>query len=72
MLVLVVLLLGPVASLRAQEAPRSASYWTKELSRQTDSTRKAEVLLFMAKDMETTDPAQHWPSPSTRSTWVRS
>ena len=56
MFILALLLLGPESSLLAQEAPRSASYWTKELSRQTDSTRKAEVLLFMAKDMEATDP----------------
>lgn len=54
--VLILTVLGPKSSLWAQDAPRSASYWAKELSRQTDSSRKAEVLLFMAKDMETTDP----------------
>lgn len=51
------LVVAPLAGLRAQEAPaRSASYWAKELARQTDSSRKAEVLLFMAKDLEATDP----------------
>lgn len=45
-----------IGELRAQDAPRPASYWAKELARQTDSTRKAEVLLFMAKDVEATDP----------------
>ena len=57
-IVFVLLFVLSPSALRAQEAPaRSASYWAKELARQTDSSRKAEVLLFMAKDMETTDPA---------------
>ena len=53
---LVGLLLGLTPSIWAQDAPRSLSYWEKELARQTDSARKAEVLLFMAKDMEASDP----------------
>lgn len=48
--------IGLPASLWAQDVPRSSSYWAKELARQTDSTRKAEVLLFMAKDIEPSDP----------------
>ncbi len=54
--ILVLLLVGSTSSLWAQDTPRSASYWARELSRQTDSSRKAEVLLFMAKDLEATDP----------------
>ncbi|GAB3959409.1 hypothetical protein GCM10028805_55470 [Spirosoma harenae] len=50
------LLFGLLSPLWAQNAPRSSSYWSNELGRQTDSTRKAEVLLFMAKDMEANDP----------------
>ncbi len=40
----------------SQNAPKSASHWQNVLGRQTDSTRKAEVLLFAAKDIEATDP----------------
>lgn len=58
-LVSFILWLLPVSGwLKAQDTPRPASYWAGELARQTDSTRKAEVLLFMAKDLETTDPNQ--------------
>jgi adenylate cyclase len=35
---------------------QTISRWEKELTRPSDSTRKAEVLLFIAKDYETTDP----------------
>lgn len=58
-LVVFLLLPGYLSPIWAQESPsRTASYWTDELTRQTDSTRKAEVLLFIAKDLETTDPNQ--------------
>src|SRR6218665_1984062 len=50
------LLTFSVTPLLAQDAPRSASNWAKELARQTDSSRKAEVLVFMAKDIEASDP----------------
>jgi class 3 adenylate cyclase len=53
---LLMLLLGFLPALYAQDASRSLAYWEKELARQTDSARKAEVLLFMAKDMEASDP----------------
>ncbi|GAB3710877.1 hypothetical protein GCM10027592_47960 [Spirosoma flavus] len=55
---MVVLLIGLPASLWAQETPRPSSRWANELARQTDSTRKAEILLFMAKDMEAGAPAE--------------
>jgi adenylate cyclase len=49
--------LSPLCLLRAQDAAgRSTSYWIQELSRQNDSSRKAEILLFIAKDLETTAP----------------
>ncbi|WP_420149515.1 adenylate/guanylate cyclase domain-containing protein [Spirosoma sp.] len=55
-----ILLIGLVAGLLpplwAQVATQSSSHWANELARQTDSTRKAEVLLFMAKDIEISDP----------------
>ncbi len=52
-----VVLPGVPTPLRAQSTPpRSASHWVNELNKQTDSARKAEVLLFVAKDIETTDP----------------
>ncbi len=58
-LIIFVGLFGPLPLLRAQESPsRTASYWTNELARQTDSSRKAEVLLFIAKDLEASDPNQ--------------
>jgi len=40
----------------AQDGALSASHWANELARQTDSTRKAEVLLFVAKDLEFSNP----------------
>ena len=53
------LIIGCLSPIQAQDNPsRTASYWASELARQTDSTRKAEVLLFVAKDLETTDPTQ--------------
>lgn len=57
MITLLGLVFGILPPLRAQDALRSSSYWTNELARQTDSTRKAEILLFLAKDIESVDPA---------------
>ena len=57
LVLLLLLTSGTPTLLRAQAPAHSASYWAKELSRQTDSTRKAEILLFMAKDIELTEPA---------------
>jgi adenylate cyclase len=34
----------------------AAVRWEKELARQTDSTRKGEILLYIAKEYEVTDP----------------
>lgn len=50
------ILIGLPSTIRAQDVPHTASYWMRELARQTDSTRKAEVLLFIAKDVENADP----------------
>ncbi len=47
---------GFLATTVQAQTPASATYWANELARQTDSTRKAEVLLLVAKDLETADP----------------
>jgi adenylate cyclase len=44
--------------LQAQSTPQPLTYWEKALPRQTDSLRKAEVLLYVSKEYETTDPAR--------------
>ena len=49
------LLLGG-SQVKGQDAPKSVSYWQTVLGHQTNSTRKAEVLLFAAKDIEGADP----------------
>jgi class 3 adenylate cyclase len=40
----------------AQDNTPPSSHWANELAKQTDSTRKAEILLFIAKDLESTNP----------------
>ena len=44
--------------LQAQQSSQSLAYWENALPRQTDSLRKAEVLLFISKGYETTDPTR--------------
>jgi adenylate cyclase len=59
LLICLLLWIGDPAALWAQDgSARTASYWANELTRQTDSTRKAEVLLFIAKDFENSNPKQ--------------
>ena len=51
--VLIVLLSAPGF---AQVSPQSTAHWEKELTRQTDSTRKAEILLFISKEYQLSNP----------------
>ena len=53
---LVLWLLPGSSAAQVPNQSQPVSHWQKMLSRQTDSTRKAEVLLFAAKDVEVTNP----------------
>lgn len=55
---LVLLCLMQPSQLRAQVPPQALTYWEKMLPRQTDSLRKAEILLYVSKEYETSDPVK--------------
>jgi class 3 adenylate cyclase len=55
-LILLGLLLRLLTPGWAQDNAPLSSRWANELAQQTDSTRKAEVLLFIAKDLELSNP----------------
>ena len=42
----------------AQPTPQPLTYWERALPRQTDSLRKAKILIYVSKEYETSDPAK--------------